>query len=63
MHGIDVWFELGALLPSIGVGLLGWFILRAILRADSQQRRAEREAEAEYLAAHPEVAKRLAAKD
>lgn len=49
-------FEAGALLPSIGIGLLFWFILRAILRSDRLQREAEREAEAEYLREHPEHA-------
>lgn len=49
MGEIDILFELGALLPSIGLGLLFWFILRSILRADRLQREAEREAEREYL--------------
>ena len=48
MNDIDVWFELGALVPSIGVGLLFWFVIRSILRADRAQRQAEREAEKEY---------------
>lgn len=45
MGGIDWWFELGALLPSIGVGLLFWFAMRAVLRADRREREAEREAD------------------
>ncbi len=57
MGDIDWAFELGALLPSIGIGLLFWFILRAILRADKRQREAEREAEREYIAEHPEAAR------
>lgn len=48
--GIDWLFEFGALIPSIGVGLLFWFVLRSILRADRLQREAEKEAELEYLA-------------
>lgn len=43
------WFEAGALLPSIGVGLLFWFAIRALLRADRREREAEREAEQELL--------------
>ncbi|HEX7351209.1 hypothetical protein [Brachybacterium sp.] len=42
------WFEAGALLPSIGVGLLFWFAIRAIMRADRREREAERRAEVEY---------------
>ncbi|MGP9537442.1 hypothetical protein ACT3SP_05495 [Brachybacterium sp. AOP43-C2-M15] len=42
------WFEAGALLPSIGVGLLFWFVIRAILRADRHERDVERQAEREY---------------
>ncbi len=45
------WFETGALLPSIGVGLLFWFAIRALLRADRREREAEREAEREFLEA------------
>ena len=43
------WFEAGALLPSIGVGLLFWFAIRALLRADRRERDAERQAEREFL--------------
>ncbi|HJG90633.1 MAG TPA: hypothetical protein K8V81_02795 [Brachybacterium massiliense] len=42
------WFEAGALLPSIGVGLLFWFVIRAIMRADRGEREMEREAERLY---------------
>ena len=47
--GSGFWFEAGALLPSIGVGLLFWFAIRALLRADRRERDAEREAEREFL--------------
>lgn len=57
MGSIDWAFELGALVPSIGIGLLFWLILRSILRADKHQREAERQAEREYIAAHPEAAR------
>ncbi|MDO5661883.1 MAG: hypothetical protein Q4G40_04240 [Brachybacterium sp.] len=50
---MDVWFELGALVPSIGVGLLFWIVLRSILRADRKEREAERDAEREYRRTHP----------
>ena len=47
--GSGFWFEAGALLPSLGVGLLFWFSVRALLRADRRERDAEREAEQEFL--------------
>lgn len=43
------WFEAGALLPSIGVGLLFWFVISSLLRADRREREAERQAEQELL--------------
>ncbi|MCT1710079.1 hypothetical protein [Dermabacter hominis] len=57
MGNIDWVFELGALVPSIGIGLLFWLILRSIVRADKHQREAEKQAEREYIAAHPEAAR------
>lgn len=39
------WYEAASLLPPIGVGLLFWFAIRAILRADRREREAERVAE------------------
>ena len=47
--GEGFWFEAGALLPSIGVGLLFWFVIRSLLRADRREREAERQAEQELL--------------
>ena len=47
--GEGFWFEAGALVPSIGVGLLFWFVIRALLRADRREREAERRAEQELL--------------
>lgn len=41
------WFEAGSLLPSIGVGLLFWFVIRAMMRADRGEREADRIAEHE----------------
>ena len=41
-------FEAGSLLPSIGVGLLFWFTIRAIMRADRSEREIERQVEREY---------------
>lgn len=48
--GEEFWFEAGALVPSIGVGLLFWFVIRSILRADRAEREADKRAEREYLA-------------
>ena len=42
-----LWFEAGALLPSIGVGLLFWFVMRAVMSADRHEREVQREAERE----------------
>lgn len=47
--GEGFWFEAGALVPSIGVGLLFWFVIRSILRADRAEREADKQAEKEYL--------------
>lgn len=52
------WFEAGALVPSIGVGLLFWFAIRSILRADRAEREADKQAEKEYLAQRAEREKR-----
>ncbi|WP_190278859.1 hypothetical protein [Cellulomonas sp. B6] len=38
---------LAALLPSIGVGLIFWFSMRAIINADRSERRAIARMEAE----------------
>ncbi|MDN5821049.1 MAG: hypothetical protein L0H74_00165 [Brachybacterium sp.] len=46
--GSGFWFEAGALLPSLGVGLLFWFVMRAVMRVDRHEREIEREAEREY---------------
>ncbi|ROZ62795.1 hypothetical protein EDL96_08410 [Kocuria soli] len=35
---------LAVLLPSIGVGLIFWFVMRAIMRADRGEREAEKAA-------------------
>lgn len=50
---MNVWYELGSLVPSIGVGLLFWFAIRAMLRADRREREAERAAERDYARSHP----------
>lgn len=51
--GVDWLYEFGSLLPSIGVGLLFWFAIRALLRADRREREADRQAERDWAAAHP----------
>ena len=38
---------LAALLPSIGVGLIFWFGLRAVMNADRNERRAQAQIEAQ----------------
>lgn len=38
---------LAVLLPSVGVGLIFWMLMRWIFRADSKERRAQAEAEAQ----------------
>ena len=46
--GSGFWFELGALVPSLGVGLLFWFTMRALLSADRKQREEDARVENEY---------------
>lgn len=50
-------YEAGSLLPPIGVGLLFWFTMRAILRADRREREAERQAERELRTAQEKAEK------
>lgn len=50
---MDLLYELGSLVPPVLTGLLFWFVIRAMLRADRREREAVREAEREYAAAHP----------
>ena len=38
MNGFLV--AVGALIPSVGVGLLFWFVMRAVVRADGRERAA-----------------------
>ena len=35
-----MWEAVGALVPSIGVGLIFWFAIRAMLNADRRERQA-----------------------
>ena len=39
--------SLGALVPSIGVGVLFYFVMRSIVRADRNERQAQARLEAE----------------
>jgi flagellar biosynthesis/type III secretory pathway M-ring protein FliF/YscJ len=48
MEGI--WGVVWALAPTICVGLLFWFVMRAIVRADRTEREAQARVEAEELA-------------
>lgn len=43
-----------ALVPSIGVGLIFWLAIRAMLNADAKERRVEAELRAAERAAHGE---------
>ncbi|WP_169738965.1 hypothetical protein [Paraoerskovia marina] len=43
----SLWPALAALVPSIGVGLLFWFAMRAVIRADRNERLAVARMEAE----------------
>lgn len=36
----DFLAAVGALIPSIGVGLVFWFVMRAVIRADGRERAA-----------------------
>ncbi|MDH2443792.1 hypothetical protein QDR37_07545 [Amnibacterium sp. CER49] len=53
MGAIGGWDEgLWAILPTILVVLLFWFVMRAIIRADRTERAAQARYEAEVLARH-----------
>ncbi len=41
------WLAVGALVPSIGVGLLFWFAIRAVVQADRRERMAVARLDAE----------------
>lgn len=44
----DFWFNaVFSLAPSLGVGLIFWFIMRAIIRSDRNERKAYARVEAE----------------
>jgi hypothetical protein len=43
----SLWAALGALLPTVAVGLVFWFIMRAILRSDKTERKVLARIEAE----------------
>jgi len=43
----SVWDVVGSLIPPVFVGLLFWFIMRSILRADSKEREVYSKIEAE----------------
>lgn len=49
MPPIEIWWlnALWSVVPTIGLGLVFWFIFRAILRSDSAERRAYARVEAE----------------
>ena len=41
------WDVVGSIIPPVFIGLLFWFIMRAILRADSKEREVYSQIEAE----------------
>ncbi|WP_172582450.1 hypothetical protein [Subtercola boreus] len=43
----DVFAALGALLPTLAIGLLFWFVMRAIIRSDKSERKVLARIEAE----------------
>ncbi|TQL56059.1 hypothetical protein [Subtercola boreus] len=43
----DVILALGALLPTVAIGLLFWFVMRAIMRSDKSERKVLARIEAE----------------
>ncbi|WP_218220922.1 hypothetical protein [Nesterenkonia sp. Act20] len=51
----NVWTYFEVLVPSIGVGLVFWFAMRAIFRADRNERAAEAQVrkDASQQALHP----------
>ena len=43
----NIWPWIAGILPSVGLGLIFWYALRAIVRADRNERAAEAELDAE----------------
>lgn len=43
----SLWAAIAALIPSIGVGILFWFVMRTVIRADRNERLAVARMEAE----------------
>ncbi|GAA4840241.1 hypothetical protein GCM10023354_20990 [Garicola koreensis] len=49
----NLWPYFEVLAPSVGVGLIFWFAMRAIFRADRNERAAETQIRDEYAQAQP----------
>lgn len=49
------WVAVGALVPSIGVGLLFWFAIRSIIQADRRERMAVAQLDAQENRAREEA--------
>ncbi|EYR62357.1 hypothetical protein N866_09305 [Actinotalea ferrariae CF5-4] len=49
-----LWQVLAALIPSIGVGLVFWFVMRAVIHADRRERQAVARLEAQQRAQSPD---------
>ena len=43
----ELFAALGALLPTVAIGLLFWFVMRAIMRSDKSERKVLARIEAE----------------
>lgn len=50
----NLWPYFEVLAPSVGVGLIFWFAMRAIFRADRNERVAETQIRDEYADARPQ---------
>ena len=58
------WTAIAAgLIPSIGVGLLFWFVMRAVVRADRNERAALARYDAEHAAAEADAERAAAGAD
>ena len=43
----DLWLALAALAPTVLIGLIFWFVMRAMIRSDKSERRAKAKIEAQ----------------
>ncbi|WP_440710224.1 hypothetical protein [Herbiconiux sp. YIM B11900] len=43
----DLWLAIAALAPTVLIGLVFWFVMRALIRSDKSERRAKAKIEAQ----------------